>query len=440
VKVAFRLRRYFSIASGVALVFTAALLSWAYYRDEVADQIESTEARNVYVARVFANAIRPLEGSGDREALDRRLLNLSRDAPVVKIKIYNRAGTAIYSSVPAEIGEDKSANPGFREAIAGRAVSELTHRGSMSVTEGRIENVDVVSTYIPVAGGEQYAVFELYSDITDALNAIQRAVVRLLGFLAVVFGGLYAALLYVVSRADRILQRQHRELREAETARLKRFFSPQVAELIASGGMDDPLQTRRREITVVSLDLRGFTAFTESAEPEEVIDALRAYHGEMGRLIAAHEGTIEHFAGDGIMVIFNDPLPVPNAAERAVRMALAMQEAFEGLRVAWQARGFDLGLGIGIAQGYATIGGVGFEGRRDYTAIGTVTNLATRLCGSALTGEILLERRVKASLPADLRLEGPEEMRLKGFAQPVATYRVKHAARIVELRRPGVAA
>jgi class 3 adenylate cyclase len=160
----------------------------------------------------------------------------------------------------------------------------------------------------------------------------------------------------------------------------------------------------------------------------------------MGRLIAAHEGTIEHFAGDGIMVIFNDPLPVPNAAERAVRMALAMQEAFEGLRVAWQARGFDLGLGIGIAQGYATIGGVGFEGRRDYTAIGTVTNLATRLCGSALTGEILLERRVKASLPADLRLEGPEEMRLKGFAQPVATYRVKHAARIVELRRPGVAA
>ena len=168
--------------------------------------------------------------------------------------------------------------------------------------------------------------------------------------------------------------------------RLKRFFSPQLAELIVSGGADDPLKTHRREITVVYLDLRGFTAFAETAEPEEVMGVLREYHAAMGKLIIEHEGTLEHFAGDGMMIFFNDPVPVPNPAERAVRMALAMRERVKELTVKWRKLGYELDFGVGIAQGYATIGAIGFEGRWEYGAIGTVTNLAARLCGEAKPG------------------------------------------------------
>ncbi|HJW76511.1 MAG TPA: response regulator, partial [Thermoleophilia bacterium] len=165
--------------------------------------------------------------------------------------------------------------------------------------------------------------------------------------------------------------------------RLKRFFSPQLAELIVSGGADDPLKSHRREVAVVFLDLRGFTAFAETAEPEEVMGVLREYHAEMGRLILAHEGTLERFTGDGMMIFFNDPVPVPDPAPRAVRMAVAMRERVAGMIVTWRQQGYELDFGIGIAQGYATIGAIGFEGRMDYGAIGTVTNLAARLCGEA---------------------------------------------------------
>src|SRR5213078_3787335 len=148
--------------------------------------------------------------------------------------------------------------------------------------------------------------------------------------------------------------------------RLKRFFSPQLAEAILTGGAEDPLKSHRREITVVFLDLRGFTAFAETAEPEEVMAVLREYHAEMGMLIVAHEGTLERFTGDGMMIFFNDPVPVPDPAERALRMALVMRERVQHLVKAWQKRGYDLALGVGIAQGYATIGAIGFEGRWDY--------------------------------------------------------------------------
>src|SRR5881409_3079713 len=176
--------------------------------------------------------------------------------------------------------------------------------------------------------------------------------------------------------------------------RLKRFFSPQLAEAIVSGGAEDPLKSHRRDITVVFLDLRGFTAFAETAEPEEVMGVLREYHAEMGRLIVAHEGTLERFAGDGMMIFFNDPVPVPNPAERAIRMALAMRDRMEYLAGIWRKRGYALDIGVGIAQGYATIGAIGFEGRWDYGAIGTVTNLAFRLCDEAKPGQILASRRV----------------------------------------------
>ena len=195
--------------------------------------------------------------------------------------------------------------------------------------------------------------------------------------------------------------------------RLKRFFSPQLAELIVAGDAEDPLKSHRREVTVVFLDLRGFTAFAETSEPEEVMAVLREYHGEMGKLIMSWEGTLERFTGDGMMIFFNDPVPVANPAERAVRMAVAMRARVAELAVGWRKRGFDLDFGIGIAQGYATIG-----------AIGTVTNLAARLCGEAKPGQILISQRVFATAEELVIAEPIGELTLKGFQRPVKAYNV----------------
>ena len=203
-------------------------------------------------------------------------------------------------------------------------------------------------------------------------------------------------------------------------SRLKRFFSPQLAELIVSGDAEDPLKTHRREITVVFLDLRGFTAFAETAEPEEVMGVLHEYHAAMGELILQHEGTLEHFAGDGMMIFFNDPAPIPNPAEQAIHMALAMRERVKELAVKWRKLGYELDFGVGIAQGYATIGAIGFEGRWEYGAIGTVPNLAARLCGEAKPGEILVSQRVLAAVDDLVEVEEKGELTLKGFHRPVA--------------------
>ena len=207
-------------------------------------------------------------------------------------------------------------------------------------------------------------------------------------------------------------------------SRLKRFFSPQLAELIVAGGADDPLKTHRREVTVVFLDLRGFTAFAETAEPEEVMGVLREYHAEMGKLILEHEGTLERFTGDGMMVFFNDPVPVPNPAERAIRMALAMRERVKELIVRWRKLGYELDFGVGIAQGYATIGGIGFEGRWDYGAIGTVTNLASRLCGEAKPSQILVSQRLLGIVEELVEVEAVGELILKGFHRPVTAHNI----------------
>ena len=206
--------------------------------------------------------------------------------------------------------------------------------------------------------------------------------------------------------------------------RLKRFFSPQLAELILAGGTEDPLKSHRREVTVVFLDLRGFTSFAETAEPEEVMSVLHEYHAEMGRMILAHGGTLERFAGDGMMVFFNDPVPVPDGPERAVRMVLAMQARVAEMAGKWRKRGFDLGFGAGIAQGYATIGAVGFEGRWDYGAIGTVTNVAARLCAEAKPGQTLIAQRVLASVEDLIEIEPVGELPLKGLLRPVVAFNV----------------
>ena len=220
-------------------------------------------------------------------------------------------------------------------------------------------------------------------------------------------------------------QRVNEQLAELEKIRrLKRFFSPQLAELIVQGGAADPLQSHRREVTVVFLDLRGFTAFSEAAEPEEVMGVLREYHARMGELVLAHEGTLERFTGDGMMIFFNDPVPVPNPAERALRMTVEMRDRAEELAARWRKHGYELQAGIGIAQGYATIGAIGFEGRLDYGAIGTVTNIAARLCGEAQGGQILISQRVHAAVSELVETEPLGELNLRGLLRPVTAFKV----------------
>jgi len=207
-------------------------------------------------------------------------------------------------------------------------------------------------------------------------------------------------------------------------ARLKRFVSPRVGDLILSGEVDDPLKTHRREITVVFTDLRGFTAFSETAEPEEVMGVLREYHAAIGCIVLAHEGTVEHFAGDGVMILFNDPLPLAEPEIAAIRMALEMRTAVAGLAAGWKRRGYELGFGVGIANGYATMGAIGFEGRRDYGAIGPVTNLSARLCGEASAGQVLISQRVFGKVEEGIEAEHIGELTLKGLSKPVPAYNV----------------
>jgi class 3 adenylate cyclase len=206
--------------------------------------------------------------------------------------------------------------------------------------------------------------------------------------------------------------------------RLKRFLAPQLAELIVSQGDEKILESHRREIVVVFCDLRGYTAFTETAEPEEVLDFLREYHGALGPLVAQFEGTLDQFSGDGIMVFFNDPVECPDPAERAVKMAMAMREAAGALIADWRRRDRELGFGAGIAQGYATLGQIGFAERSGYTAIGTVCNLAARLCAEAKDGQILIAGRIAAAVEKAIALEDLGSLALKGLTQPVSAFNV----------------
>jgi class 3 adenylate cyclase len=208
-------------------------------------------------------------------------------------------------------------------------------------------------------------------------------------------------------------------------ARLKRFFPPSLAELIVSSGNERILESHRRDIAVLFCDLRGFTAFAESAEPEEVMALLHDYHAALVPLIQSFEGTLDRFVGDGLIVYFNDPLPCPNPVERAVDLAVAMRDAVAALAQAWRRHGYQIGFGIGIAQGFATLGQIGFEGRFDYSAIGTVINTAARLCEAAKDGQILVTSRIAAAVAevADVREIGP--LTLKGLSRPLAVCNVE---------------
>lgn len=215
------------------------------------------------------------------------------------------------------------------------------------------------------------------------------------------------------------------QVREIERmGRLKRYLSPQVADAVLKTEDDALFKSHRREITVVFLDLRGFTAFSDSAEPEEVMELLRSYHGEMGKLIFKYQGTLERFAGDGIMVFFNDPIPCDDHTEKAFRMAVEMRERVKELRAEWIKKGYELDLGVGFAAGYATLGNVGFEGRMDYGAVGNVTNLASRLCDEAKGGQILTNQKTLSKVESLVETEAAGEMHLKGFSRPVLAFNI----------------
>jgi adenylate cyclase len=201
--------------------------------------------------------------------------------------------------------------------------------------------------------------------------------------------------------------------------RLRRFLSPQVAELVINSGDDSILGSHRREIVVVFCDLRGFTAFAESSEPEEVMGVLGEYHAALGELIFRYEGTLERFTGDGLMVFFNDPIPLDKPAQRAVEMALAMRDRVRTLAEGWSRLGHDLGFGVGIAQGFATLGRIGYEGRFDYAAIGSVTNLAARLCAEAGAGQVLVSQRVFSAVDDVAVGEPVGTLELRGFSRPI---------------------
>lgn len=229
-----------------------------------------------------------------------------------------------------------------------------------------------------------------------------------------------------LSSWNRLLEeRVASQLAEIERiSRLRRFLAPQVAQMIASSDSSASLlASHRREVTVVMCDLRGFTSFTEITEPEEVMAVLGEYHETLGKLIFDYEGTLERFAGDGILILFNDPIPCADHTERAVRLALDMRdEAVSKLTKRWRGRGHDLGLGIGIAVGYATLGQIGFTERREYTAIGSVINLASRLCDEAKAGQIVVSQRVLTAVEQSVEAAPVGEMNLKGFKKPMAAY------------------
>ena len=229
----------------------------------------------------------------------------------------------------------------------------------------------------------------------------------------------------VVKLNQQLEQRVADQVGEIERmSRLRRFLPPQVADLIVASGTEKQLESHRREITALFCDLRGFTGFTESADAEDVMALLRDYHAAIGEIIIKYNGTLERYAGDGVMVVFNDPVPVENPALQAVLMALEVRDAIGALTETWRRLGHEIGFGIGIAHGFATLGTIGFEGRFDYAAIGTVSNVASRLCDEAKPGQILISPRVLMKVENAVKVEPVGEFELKGIRRPLAAYNV----------------
>jgi class 3 adenylate cyclase len=257
----------------------------------------------------------------------------------------------------------------------------------------------------------------------QAIMAIENA--RLLKELRERTGQLEAQSQELAKLNQELEQRVADQVGEIERmGRLRRFLPPQVADLIVASGTEKQLESHRREITALFCDLRGFTGFSESADPEDVMALLRDYHAAIGEIIIKYSGTLERYAGDGVMVVFNDPVPVEKPALQAVLMALEMRDVIGALTEKWRRLGHDIGFGIGIAHGFATLGTIGFEGRFDYAAIGTVSNVASRLCDEAKPGQILISPRVLMAVEEAVTIEPVGEFTLKGIRRPLAAYNV----------------
>jgi adenylate cyclase len=311
---------------------------------------------------------------------------------------------------------------GFEVCRRVRADPELPYIPIILVT-ARTDTRDIVAGL--EAGGDEYLTKPVDG---AALVARVKSMLRLKGLQDTVQAQAtrLAAQSAELARWNASLQEQvERQLEELQRlSQLRRFLPPQLAEALLSSGAEAVLEQHRRQITVVFCDLRGFTAFAVENDAEDVMEVLREYHAALGELIFEFEGTLERFTGDGLMVFFNDPLMVPDAEARAVRMAVAMRERVEQLVLRWRRLQYNLGFGVGVSRGYATLGRIGFEGRYDYAAIGTVTNLAARLCDEAQAGQVLIERRVYTAVESLVEAEYVGDLELKGLSRPVATYNV----------------
>ena len=293
------------------------------------------------------------------------------------------------------------------DAYVARRV-EAVAKGITSISEMRLCDERVIQYQVMVLpdGGRMLT----YFDITELRRRAEQ---------------LEAQTQEIVKLNQQLEQRVADQVNEIERmGRLRRFLPPQVADLIVASGSEKQLESHRREITALFCDLRGFTGFSEASDPEDVMALLRDYHAAVGEIIIKYSGTLERYAGDGVMVVFNDPVPVENPALQAVLMALEMRDAIAALTETWRRWGHDIGFGIGIAHGFATLGTIGFEGRFDYAAIGTVSNVASRLCDEAKPGQILISPRVLTKVENAVKVEPVGEFALKGIRRPLAAHNV----------------
>ena len=317
-------------------------------------------------------------------------------------------GKTVFKTQKPHISADVRKDPAFKARI-------MEREGLVSLAMVPIVSKDIVHGFIGLGSKRLHYFSEV--ELRLICNSCSQLGTALAN--AQLFDGVQA-------RAAELEQRVREQLAQIE--RLRRFLPPQVADLIVASGTQKQLESRRREITALFCDLRGFTRFSESADPEDVMALLRDYHAAIGRIIFRYGGTLERFAGDGVMVIFNDPVPVENPAFQAVLMALDMRTAIAAMIEKWRLLGHDLGFGIGIAHGFATLGTIGFEGRYDYAAIGTVSNVASRLCDEAKSGQILISPRVMLAADTAVTVEPVGELNLKGIRRPMAAYNVLAAS------------